>query len=152
MIEDYHMAPERFQTPVAVHVVLMRHNEVLLLQRANTGYEDGNYSVVGGHLNGGETVKEAAIREALEEAGIQIAPENVEVVGVTHRRESSQERIDFFVAASRWQGEIENREPHKCSELAWYDLDRLPANVIPYVRQALANYRRGVWFDSFGWE
>jgi len=31
------------------------------------------------------------------------------------------------------------------------DLDALPANVIPYVRRAIDNYRAGRWFDSFGW-
>ena len=36
-------------------------------------------------------------------------------------------------------------------ELAWFDLDRLPSNVIPYIRRALENMRRGRWFDSFGW-
>jgi hypothetical protein len=35
--------------------------------------------------------------------------------------------------------------------LAWFDLDALPENVIPYVRRALENYRRGQWFDSYGW-
>ena len=52
---------------------------------------------------------------------------------------------------ARRSGAIVNAEPEKCGELAWHDLDNLPPNVIPYVRQALANYRRGVWFDSFGW-
>jgi 8-oxo-dGTP diphosphatase len=145
------MASERFKSPVAVHVFLLRHNEILLLKRANTGYEDGNYSVVSGHLDGGETVQQAAVRESLEEASIQIEPEDVDVAGVMHRRTVAEERIDFFVTASRWQGEIHNREPHKCSELAWHKLDGLPDNVIPYVRQAIDNYRRGVWFDSFGW-
>ena len=89
-------------------------------------------------------------REAREEAGIEIAPENLRVVGVMHRK-STEERIDFFLAATEWAGEITNREPTKCDELAWFDLDRLPENVIPYVRRALENYRRGRWFDSFGW-
>jgi hypothetical protein len=75
----------------------------------------------------------------------------MQVVGVMHRR-SNDERIDFFLTASRWQGEIVNREPEKCDQLAWFDLDRLPANVIPYVRQALTNFRAGTWYDSFGWE
>ena len=43
-------------------------------------------------------------------------------------------------------------EPDKCAELAWFDLDDLPADVIPYFRRAIDNYRRDVWFDSFGWE
>jgi 8-oxo-dGTP pyrophosphatase MutT (NUDIX family) len=137
--------------PVAVHLFLIRDGRVLLLRRANTGYEDGSYSVPAGHLDGGEEVITAAIREAREEIGIALARSAVSVVGVMHQR-SDVEYIDFFVAASAWTGEIVNAEPHKCDDLAWYPLDALPANTIPYVRRALDNYRRGVWFDSYGWE
>lgn len=141
----------RFTLLGAVHVFLLREEQVLLLRRANTGYEDGNYSVPAGHLDGGEEVKAAAIREVTEEAGVQIDPADLTVVGVMHRR-AADERVDFFLAARRWTGEIVNAEPHKCDELAWFPLDLLPGNVIPYVRRALDNVRRGVWFDSFGWE
>ena len=150
------VAAERFRLKPAVHVFLLRDGAVLLLRRANTGYEDGNFSVIAGHLDGGEEVTAAAIREAREEAGIVIAPTDMRVVGVMHRFSSRasgpDERIDFFVAADRWTGEIVNAEPEKCSELSWFALDALPANVIPYVRRALANHRAGRWFDSFGWE
>jgi len=141
----------RFTAPVAVHLFLIRDNRALLLRRAHTGYEDGSYSVPAGHLDGGEEIIAAAIREAREEIGITLARSAVSVVGVMHRR-ADDERIDFFVAASEWTGEIVNAEPHKCDDLAWYPLDALPVNTIPYVRRALDNYRRGVWFDSYGWE
>ncbi|MGD8997230.1 MAG: NUDIX hydrolase, partial [Anaerolineae bacterium] len=45
---------ERFKLVSAVHLFLVRDGQVLLLRRSNTGYEDGNYSVVAGHLNGDE--------------------------------------------------------------------------------------------------
>jgi len=141
---------ERFKLVSAVHLLLVRDGKVLLLRRRNTGYEDGNYSVVAGHLNGDEEVKAAAIREAQEEAGIDIAPEDLRVVGVMHRR-SDDERIDFFLAASSWSREVVNNEPEKCGELAWFDMGDLPDDVVPYVRRGIENYRRGVWFDSFGW-
>ena len=144
------MAWERFAMPVAVHLFLMRDGAVLLLRRANTGYEDGKYSVIAGHLDGGETVIAAAVREAGEEAGIALDPAEVRVVGVLHRR-ADDERIDFFVVAEAWSGEIANREPEKCDELAWFALGALPPNTIPYIRRALENYRGGRWFDSFGW-
>lgn len=140
----------RFTLVVAVHLFLRRGDEVLLARRRNTGYADGQYSVIAGHLDGGEEIVFAAIREAREEAGIALAPGDVAPVGVMHRYEGD-ERIDFFVVATRWSGDLANAEPHKCDDLAWYPLDRLPDNVIPYVRRALDNYRRGVWFDSFGW-
>ena len=112
---------------------------------------DGSYSVVAGHLEGDETVLAAAIREAKEEAGIQLENGNVSIVGVMHRREDD-ERIDWFLTASHWEGEITNKEPERCSELRWFELDALPSNIIPYVRKGIENYRSGVAFDSFGFD
>jgi 8-oxo-dGTP diphosphatase len=134
----------------AVHLLLIKNDQILLLRRYNTGYEDGNYSVIAGHLDGDEEIKTAMIREALEEAGIEIAPEDMQVVGVMHRK-SNDERIDFFLIAKAWSGEIRNMEPQKCSELAWFELDQLPQNVVPYVRKGIENYQNGQWFASFGW-
>jgi 8-oxo-dGTP diphosphatase len=142
--------PDRFYFLSAVHLFLVRDGRVLLLRRHNTGYEDGNYSVPAGHLDGGEEVTAAAAREAAEEVGVVVAPADLWVVGVMHRR-SDDERIDFFLVATRWAGEPTNREPGKCDELRWVDPDAPPPNVIPYVRRALENWRDGRWFDSFGW-
>ena len=44
-----------------------------------------------------------------------------------------------------------NMEPDKCDDLSWFDVSDLPDNTIPYIRQAIENYRRGEWFTSFGW-
>ncbi len=143
------MSP-RFRLVSAVHLFLMHEGRVLLLRRYQTGYEDGNYSVVAGHLDGNETVVAAAVREAREEVGVTLAAQDVRVVGVMHRR-SNDERIDWFVACEHWAGEITNAEPEKCDELRWADPERLPPNVISYIRRAIENYRAGRWFDSFGW-
>lgn len=141
---------ERFRLIPAVHLFLIRDQQILLLRRANTGFADGLYSVPAGHLDGGEEVKAAAIREAGEEIGVEIRPEELAVVGVMHRL-SDTERVDFFVAADRWYGTIYNAEPDKCDDLRWCHLDSLPEDTVPYVRQAITNYRSGIWFDSFGW-
>jgi len=148
---SYHLMSERFHLKSAVHLFLMRGDEILLLRRHNTGYEDGNYGVIAGHLDGGEPVKRAMVREAREEAGVEIDPADLDVVHVIHRK-SDDERIDFFLKVTRWRGEPVNREPHKCDELRWCRIDDLPANTIPYVRRAIDNVRRGVTFDSFGWD
>ena len=118
--------PRRFAVVVAAHLLLLRDDRVLLLRRRNTGYEDGNYSVVAGHVGGGEEIAAAMIREAREEAGIAIAPEALRMVGAIHRRASGEERIDSFLAATAWSGTIEIREPDKCDELAWCSIDALP--------------------------
>ena len=137
--------------PVTVHLLFFQDNSVLLLRRFNTGFEDGNYSVPAGHLDGGETVRTAAVREALEEVGVRIEIPDVEFATVMHRK-SDDERVDFFVRIKQWAGEPYNAEPEKCDELSWWDLDALPENIIPYVDTAIKNYREGVPFNEFGWQ
>ena len=139
-----------FLTPVAVHLLLVKEGRFLLLRRHNTGYEDGNYSVVAGHIEGGEDLRTAMIREAREEAGIEVSPANLEVVGVIHFK-GDRAYIHFFLKASAWSGEVNNMEPDKCDDLSWFDVRDLPVNTVSYVRRAIENYRNGTWFDSVGW-
>ena len=121
-----------------------------MIRRFNTGYADGQYSVPAGHLDGGETVIAAARREALEEVGVRIDPQNIEFSSVMHRL-NGDERVDFFLMIHKWEGEPVNAEPDKCDELRWENLNDLPANTIPYIRQALQNHLLGTKFDEFGW-
>jgi len=146
----------RSKFPVTVHLLFFRENQILLLRRFNTGFEDGNYSVPAGHLDGGETVRMAAQREALEEIGVHIELEDIAFASVMHRKSDDTpagtgEHVDFFVHVKRWQGEPFNAEPAKCDELHWYDLEALPENTIPYVQQAIQNFRDEIVFEEFGW-
>jgi 8-oxo-dGTP pyrophosphatase MutT (NUDIX family) len=141
--------PQLFKS--AVHLFLIQDRQVLLSCRANTGYMDEWYSVVAGHIEPGETVAQACLREAREEAGLTLLPDDLQVVGVMHRRDG-EERIDFFIRVHAWEGDIRNAEPAKCTDLAWFPLDALPEHTVPYIRQALHNYQQGTWFDAFGWD
>lgn len=70
-----------------------------------------------GHLDGGETAREGGVREIKEEIGIVIKPEDMTVVHVMHRKAKNDERIDFFMTARKYTGEIVNNEPDKCDDL-----------------------------------
>jgi len=141
----------RTKFPVTVHLFLFRGNQILLLRRYQTGYMDGHYSVPAGHLDGNETVRMAGVREAREEIGVRIDPADMVFAGVFHRHEDD-ERVDFFMRVKKWSGEPVNAEPEKCDELRWADLDALPGNTVPYVLQAIENFRVGVPFEEFGWK
>lgn len=134
---------------VAVHLILEHNNEFLLLRRYNTGYEDGNYSVIAGHLNGNETIKEAMIREALEEANITIDDKHLKIVGVMHRKDGD-ESIDYYLYTNKFSGNVRIMEPNKCDDLAFYKLDNLPDNIIPYIKTALYNYKNNIIFSEYG--
>lgn len=142
---------ERHKLTAAVHVLLTRDDDVLLLLRANTGFEDGNYGLIAGHIEPRERVIDAAIREAREEAGIELDPAAAYVCGVMHPNDA-EGYVYFFVACDRWSGDVRNAEPDRCTELRWFAADALPDNVVPYVRRAIEKGpTTGPWFDSFGW-
>jgi 8-oxo-dGTP diphosphatase len=142
----------RVRLPIVAHIFLLRSGSVLLLRRCNTGFEDGDYGLVGGHLEGGESVGQAAIRECREEVGVEIDRADLKIVGVTHYNSPTGEGIDFFLSATQWTGEPRNLEPDLCDELRWCRLDALPENTIPFVHRAAENMQAGVWFDELGWE
>lgn len=142
---------ERFKLVVAVHLILIENGKILLLRRYNTGYEDGNYSVVAGHIDGNESVIKAMKREALEEAGIKIKEEDLEIVHVMHRKAKDRESIDYFLTCKSYAGKISIMEKDKCDELKFYYLDKLPINVIPYVRKGIEYYQNNIPFSIYGW-
>lgn len=145
------MIPRYRKFLVAVHIMLFRGDTTLLLRRYKTGYEDGNYSVVAGHLNGGESVKQAAIREAKEEIGADIRARDLRLIGVIHRL-SDAERVELFLSTKKWSGKIVIKEPDKCDDLSWFHLNKLPSNTIPYIKRALQRRSNHLWFEEIGWD
>ncbi|MGH7006696.1 MAG: NUDIX domain-containing protein, partial [Alphaproteobacteria bacterium] len=89
-------------------------------------------------------------REAREEAGIELAPDDLAFAQVVHRADRGQ-RVSFFFAARRWRGEPRNLEPHKADDFGWFPLDRLPRNMVSYVRRAIERWRAGQFYSESGW-
>ncbi len=142
---------ERFALRSAVHLLLFRDGGVLLSRRFNTGFHDGSYALVAGHLDGNETVLHAMVREAKEEAYIDILESDLRVVHVVHRKSKESEYIDFFLTTDKWEGDIQNVEPHKCDDLSWFPLTAIPENTLPYIKQAIRNSMAGVPYSESGW-
>ena len=149
------MAKERHKIVPASYLVLIKENKILLLRRFNTGYEDGNYSMIAGHVDQDESFTQCIVREAKEEAGITIKPEDLKIIHIMQRitdEEQNNERIDLFFAIEKWEGDIENKEPHKCDDLSWFDLDKTPDNTIPYIKSAIENIKNKIFYSENGWK
>lgn len=144
---------ERFKLIPVVYLLLRDSDGRILLQRrANTGYRDGYYSLVAGHIDGDALATHEMVREAKEEAGIDINPADLKFVHVSHllnRGESGQERISLCFETDKWRGEVANTEPHKCDDLSWFALDDLPDNTIPFVRDVLADIAAGIQYSEY---
>ena len=143
----------------AVYIALVREGKVLLQRRKDTGYFDGQLSLVAGHLFPGESALTAAKREVAEEVGIELDADSLVLTGVVHRPSvegGSLARVDFLVLALNWEGEPVNAEPEAASELAWIPLGQMPEDCAPEIRlllKKLADEPVDVpWFEAPGWE
>lgn len=121
----------RFRLKPKSHLILMKGNKILLLN------EDGNYDIISGDTDGSESFNQIMIREAEKKLGIQIRSEDLEIVHVMHRLEFDGESIHFFVKADVWEGEPKIMEHDKYSDIKWFEIDNLPKNIIPYIKQAI---------------
>lgn len=111
--------------------------EVLLQLRQNTGYRDGFWAcAAAGHVEEGESVVEAAVREAAEELGVTVDPADLRPLTVLHRGEPNgpaiEQRVDFFFETTRWQGTPRILEPEKAADLAWVPLAEPPVALVPH--------------------
>ena len=147
------MTNNRFKAFVSIHILFIKGDEILLLLRKNIS-SAGMYNVVAGHLNGGETVTQAIIREAKEEAGVNITPcdFSVETVCHSYSGNNKKEYIQFFAICKKWNGKIYNNEPDKCDELKFFPLKNLPVNMVPYVKDGIEKTLAKVHFYEYGWE
>jgi 8-oxo-dGTP diphosphatase len=137
---------ERHKLKVAVYALLIKDDKILLVRRFNTGWNDGNYSLPAGHLDPNETIASALIREAKEEVGVSLEPENIQLVHTMHRMNT---HIDFFFVATKREREPINAEPDKCDDVRWFPIGELPENMVPSVRAAITHYQDGVAFSEF---
>jgi 8-oxo-dGTP diphosphatase len=136
----------RFRVVPAVYVLLRDGDEVLLQLRANTGFRDGYWAIGAvGHVEAGESVFVAAVREAAEELDVRIRERDLEPLCAMHRTQATgdpvDERVDFFFACRRWSGEPRRVEEHKTADLGWFPLDALPEPVVPHERVVLDGLR-----------
>lgn len=144
------MSNRTFYTVVPSSYVFFRDREnILLSQRKNTGYHDGEYALPAGHIEEGEYALEAAIREAKEETGVDILPEDLRFVHTMYRKCADHIRADYFFEATEWTGELSNPEPEKCNHIKWFPISQLPVNTVPYIRAAIEHYIAGRIYSDF---
>lgn len=141
-------AEGRYQLVPAAYVLLRRGDAVALQLRQGTGYYDGHWAAgAAGHVERGEGVLAAAVREVAEELGVVVAPEDLEPLTVMHRTGRTglaiDERVDFFFACPRWTGEPVALEADRSAGLRWCFLDALPNPVVPHERFVLEQLAAG---------
>ena len=142
---NFHMADlEQTKLALVVHTIVRNaRGSILLLERSNTGFMDGCFSLPGGHVEPGESIEHAAKREVYEEALLTVVDAEPKVVM------PFAGGVDFIFEAQEWTGVPNIGEPDRCSSIEWFDQYSLPQNVVPFVPKALELVRSGRWYFEF---
>lgn len=142
---------------VAVDVLLFRGGRILLQRRANTGWNDGKWNLVGGHIENEETIEDCIIREAREELNIKINKEDLEIVHCMQHK-TDRQTIQFYVACDKFEREpkiqpelVNGNVVYKADKLDWFDLDKLPNEIIPSAKLAIQSFAQGKAFSQRGY-
>lgn len=145
----------RYRTLSAVFLIIINNDKILLQKRKNTGYLDGMYDVaVSGHVEENESLKEAVIRESFEEIGIKLDRKNIEFATLIHKNDTAYNNVYYnvYFCVRAFEGTPFIKEPHKCSELKWFDLEKLPSDLIDERRVAINKFLKGDFYSEFGWD
>jgi len=147
-----HNDKQRTNTRIAVYLIGTRGKEVLLAKRKNTGHMDGCWSLVAGHVYEGESSTDALLREALEECGLTLKPDELQLMGAMHHCSPPYDYINFIFKVDLHAHAPENKEEHKCEVLAFHHIDALPSPIEPYIREIITQcMQHEVWVAEYGW-
>ena len=141
---------ERPKTTLAVYLLLQRDDDLLFIRRQNSGWRDGSYTLVAGHVDEGESARAAMVREAAEEVGVVTMEHDLELVHTMHRNDRSP-YVDLYFRCTRWTGEPVVMEAHKAGDLIWAPSRDLPEDVIDTVRLAIDAIVDGRAYSDDGW-
>jgi 8-oxo-dGTP diphosphatase len=124
---------------VGVSTVVHHEGKVLLVERSKPPWE-GLWSLPGGHVEWGETLRDAAVREVLEETGIVVAILRlIDAVDVIHHDENGI--IHAHYALTVFLAQLVSGMPQPGSDAAavmWADPARLAdLPLLPGTREAV---------------
>lgn len=100
----------------AFGLVVNERNEILLIQRGY-GREKGLWSLPGGRRDTGESLKETALRETLEETGIRMSADGLYYKSDHH---------SFEIWQGRKLGGHLKIQKKECLDAKWFQIDMLP--------------------------
>lgn len=121
LLKDVRVNPKTLRK--ATLIFLVKDKKVLLAMKKR-GFGVGRWNGVGGKKNNGETVKQAAIREAEEEIGVKVKEiKKVAALDFYFAPDKNWNQQVIVFIANSWE-----KNPKETEEMApkWFDINKLP--------------------------
>ncbi len=131
----------RLTKPCTVGVRGITINEAGRLLLVRHSYGSRKWFLPGGGYHGAESPEEAMVREMREETGLEVA-----VTGLTgvYFYSGGYKRDHVHIFTCTPVGGAVRRVGGEISDIGWFALDALPAEIMPGLNRILADWRRGV--------
>jgi 8-oxo-dGTP diphosphatase len=110
---------------VGVAAIINKGDRVLLTLRKNV-HGAGSWSTPGGHLDFGETPEQCAMREAKEEAGIEITHVRFRAITNDVFEALDKHYITIWMESEHLSGEPHVAADYEVAEIGWFTWDALP--------------------------
>jgi 8-oxo-dGTP diphosphatase len=124
---------------VGVVVILKYQNNVLLGKRKGA-HGEGDWAFPGGHLELNESIEECGKREVFEETGIDLSNITPSCKGYTNDIFATEKK-HYITLYNEYILDILQtpilKEPEKCFEWKWYDVNNLPEPLFLCVKNYL---------------
>jgi 8-oxo-dGTP diphosphatase len=122
-------------------LIFNKKKEILLLKRGKqVRNQAGWWSKPGGGVEHGEKAMPAMEREIKEETNLDIniwgyLPHTDHII-----KREGQHWVAINYLASIKKGKARNLEPHKCDEIGWFNLNKLPNKIVQNTKESIRNY------------
>lgn len=132
---------------VGVGVIILKENKVLLGRRNSDPkkadsqlHGEGTWTLPGGKVDFGETLKEAGCREVLEETGIKINKDKLKLISISDDMVSDAHFVTVGFLSAGFNGEAKVMEPDEIVEWQWFLLEKLPKPIFFPSGKMIKNY------------
>ena len=120
-------------------IILDKKGEVLLTKRGITPCK-GYWVVPGGHVDYGERVRAAIVREAKEETGLKIKLKDFLGIYDDPKRDPRYHTVSVVYTAMIVSGKLTKTQ--EATELKFFPLNKLPKNIGFDHRKMVEDYRK----------
>ncbi|MDR2461775.1 MAG: NUDIX domain-containing protein [Mycoplasmataceae bacterium] len=148
----------RYMSSVQLYLLKKNNNKIftLLQQRSKNSWAPLQWEAGAcGHVDHGESPTDAIIHEAKEEIDIKILKKDLKFISLVYKdvSKTKDKKEHAFYNSSfccyKWIGVPKIKEHDKTIDLKWFDINKLPKNIIPDRKISIENMKKNITYCEY---